>query len=354
MLDISRMLPGPMCSWHLSGLGARVDRVESIKGGDMTRAVPPSVDGVGVFYAALNRGARSAAIDFRHEDGQAALRAMIPHYDVLIEGFRPGVMEAMGLGPKELLNLKRGLIVARISGFGQTGPWASRSGHDINYVGLAGVPNLGPGVPVPPVQVADAAGGMVAAMRICAALVGRTATDEGQVLDVSLAEAAMGMASPHLSMLSHEGRDASVGGEFLTGALPVYSVYLCRDGKYLAVGALEPKFQALLMTEFGGVDSTTLEQGFRTNDRDFWVERLKEACVAPCLGATEIASHPQHVARDVVREIDGGTYVRPPGSDSEWFHGAVAGLGEHTSQMLTEAGVAESTYELWKQRGGVI
>ena len=348
------MLPGPMCSWHLTGLGASVDRVESLYGGDMTRAVPPVVDGTGAFYGALNRGARSIAVDLRHEGGRAALRALIPHYDVLIEGFRPGILEAMGLDPETLFSLNNDLIVARISGFGQTGPWAQRAGHDINYVGIAGVPNLGPGVPVPPVQVADAAGGMVAAMRICAALVGRDAASGGQILDISLAEAALGVVSPHLTSLSHEGRDASAGGEFLTGGLPIYSIYQCSDGKHLAVGALEPKFQECLIEEFGGVDKETLTAGFLTNSREYWVDHLDEACVAPCLGATEISEHPQHRFRDVVREMGGGTYVRPPGASSEWYDGTVPGLGEHTFEALKEAGVTDSVYAAWKNGGGVL
>ena len=123
-----------MCSWHLLGMGASVDRIESLSGGDMTRLYL-LVDGTGAFYGALNRGARSAALDFRHPNGQAALRHLIPKYDVLIEGFRPGIMEAMGLDNDALRELNPSLIYARISGFGQTGPWAKRAGHDLNYVG---------------------------------------------------------------------------------------------------------------------------------------------------------------------------------------------------------------------------
>jgi crotonobetainyl-CoA:carnitine CoA-transferase CaiB-like acyl-CoA transferase len=160
ILDLSRLLPGPACSWYLAGMGAQVDRIEGPHG-DPARHLPPFVDGVGAYFAALNHGKRSIAVNLRHASGIAAILQMVPHYDVVIEGFRPGVLEAMGLGPEVLLAARADLIVARISGFGQTGPWAKRAGHDLNYVGLSGVLARESGTTAagpPPVQVSDFAG----------------------------------------------------------------------------------------------------------------------------------------------------------------------------------------------------
>lgn len=355
VLDLSRLLPGPACSWHLAGLGASVDRVEPARGGDPSRSMPPFQGGVGLFFSALCAGQRSLAVDLRHQSAGELLHALLPSYDVLIEGFRPGVLEALGLGPTELQQRYPRLILARLSGFGQTGPWSQRPGHDINYAGLAGVLSGAAGTsdgPRPlPVQVADLAGALLAATGIAAALYARERSGRGRVLDISLTEGALAMLGPHVACLSAEERDPRPEGEILTGALPVYGTYRCADGRYLTVGALEPKFQQALRQEVGAVDRASLRQVFATEDRDTWVERLSSACVGPVLGPSELHRHPHHIARRALVRAGHATFVRPPLAPTDWSPGPVPALGEHTLPILDQSGVPPERVEAWSQAG---
>lgn len=343
ILDLSRLLPGPACTWYLAGLGAKVDRVEPPKGGDPTRALPPFEDGVGVFYAALNAGDRSLALDLRKPEGPALIRRLLPHYDVVVEGFRPGVMEAAGLDPEALLAEQPRLVIARLSGFGQTGPWAQRPGHDLNYAGLAGMLAAAglaaDGPHVPPVQGADLGGALVAALGIVSALLARERTGRGRILDVSLTEAALSLHAPHVATLTAEGRAARPGGELLTGVLPVYGTYRCADGRYLTVGALEPRFQQELMERVGTVDRAGLREAFAAHPRDYWVELLEEACTGPVLDPGELADHLHLAEREAVLRLGRTTFVRPPLSPADWRPGPVAKLGEHGAEILAMAGV---------------
>ena len=182
ILDLSRLLPGPACTWFLHGMGAHVDRVEPMGAGDYSRLFPPFVDGVGAIYASMSRGKRSLSMEMRHPEAALLIQRLAPQYDVIVEGFKPGVLEAIGVVPEQLTKLGRGIIVARLSGFGQTGPWSHRPGHDLNYLGLAGVSaGMAHGTqgPVTPVfQLADMGGGMAAAMGIAAALYARERTGQ--------------------------------------------------------------------------------------------------------------------------------------------------------------------------------
>lgn len=344
VLDLSRLLPGPACSWFLHGLGATVDRVETPGRGDFTRYAPPFVDGCGAYFAAVNRGKRSLGVHLRNPEGVALVRRLLPHYDVLIEGFKPGVMETMGLAPGELLEANPSLIVARLSGYGQTGPWTDRPGHDINYIGLtgmlAGAAEARDGSrALPTTQVADLSGAMVAAMGIASALYRRERTGLGEAMDISLTEAALSTYAVHVLAFSSAGEEPEPGGEMLTGGLGAYGTYRCSDGLWLTVGGLEPKFQALLGSAAGGVERGELAELFATRPRDAWVEVLADACVGPVLGIQELADHPLLSARGAVERLAGATWVRPPFSRHSVSELAVPGIGEHTDSVLEEAGI---------------
>ncbi|MFT4625309.1 MAG: alpha-methylacyl-CoA racemase [Myxococcota bacterium] len=348
VLDLSRLLPGPACTWMLHGLGASVDRVETPGRGDFARHIPPFVDGVGVYFACVSRGKRSIAIDLRAPGGPDLVRDLVGRYDVLVEGFRPGVMEAMGLDPVLLVEENPGLVVARLSGFGQAGGWQDRVGHDINYVGVAGLLSAAAhdanGPALPPVQVADFGGASVAAMGIAAALFERereraAGRSGGRVLDVSLAEAALVPMAPLVLSCTADGRPPVPGGEVLTGALPIYGCYACADGKWITVGALEPKFQAELVRATGGLDREHLASVFRTATRDEWVERLSGACVGPVLMPDELAGHSAFAGRGAVERLGSTTWVRAPFATGP--AGSLPALGEHTEAVLSEAGLAD-------------
>jgi alpha-methylacyl-CoA racemase len=340
ILDLSRYLPGPACTWQLHGLGAQVDRVEPSRTGDPARHLPPMVNGTGALFASMSSGKRSLALDFRHPEARETLLSLASGYDVWVEGFRPGTLEAMGLHPAALFERNPGLILARISAYGQVGPWWNEPGHDLNFAGLSGITGAMAEPTVLPVQIADFAGAYVAATTICAALVERARTGRGKVLDIALSEAALAFMAPHVLAASVQGGDPKPAGELLNGGWPLYGVYRCSDGEYVTLAAVEPKFQAMLAEWTGGaVDRAALEQMFATAPRDVWVQRCGAACVAPVLRITEVGHHPAFSGRGAAEAAAGAMWVRPPLGRT--VEEAVPSLGEHTDAILREAGYSE-------------
>jgi alpha-methylacyl-CoA racemase len=243
VLDLSRLFPGPFATLLLADLGAHVVKVEDTKGGDYIRYFPPhATDGNGAAFHALNRGKDSIALDLTIDDDKAMFLELVARADVVIESFRPGVLEKLGLAPAVLLEKNPSLVVCRISGFGQEGPLAKRAGHDLGYAARAGVLGMMKDPSTLPVQVADLCGGAwPAALQIVAALVGRTTTGKGAVIDVSMTDGAHAMLVMPYARLGLVDEDVSRGRDLLAGSVPCYDVYATRDG-HLAVGALEPKF----------------------------------------------------------------------------------------------------------------
>jgi alpha-methylacyl-CoA racemase len=346
VVDLSRLLPGPFCSWYLASLGAEVIRVEAPSSPDYTRLLPPLVQGQSVFFAAVNRGKRSVALDWRVPAGLEALRALIATADVLLEGFKPGRLAASGLDPDALLAAHPGLVIASISGYGQSGPWREEPGHDLNYLGYAGFvaalrANEG-GAPDPlPLQIADVAGGgLTAALGIAAALFGRERTGRGRWLDISMTDGSLALMMPMLSFALGEGRDLAPGGEMLTGAFAAYRTYACADGELLCVGALEPKFLAALNAQLDAPVAPTPEAMaalFATRPRDEWVDLLQSCCVSPALRATELAGHPLHRGRDNFEEVLGVALPRGP---FRWSRSAQApAMGADTAAVLAPLGI---------------
>lgn len=351
VLDLSRLLPGPYCTWTLAALGAEVIRVEPPTGGDYTRELPPVIDGHGVFFAAINRGKRSVTLDLRREEGREVFLALLKTADVLVEGFKPGVLAEIGLDPARLREEHPRLITCSITGYGQTGPLALEPGHDLNYQGYAGIIAAAGGEGAPwPVQVADLAGGaQSAALAIVAALLGRATHGRGATLDCSMTEGAMALLAPHLATALAESRDLSPGGELLTGGYSAYRSYPCADGGWITVAPLEPKFMARLVGILSalredGEALDTSEEGLRalflTRPRDEWVTLLRGACVGPALTAQELPSHPQHVARGAFEPVLGLPMVRAP---FPWAQSAeVPRLGEGNRTILGALGLSEA------------
>lgn len=364
VLDLSRLFPGPYATLLLADLGAEVIKVEDTRGGDYVRHLPPHAeDGIGGTFHALNRGKRSVALDLRDDEHKDALLALVETADVLVESFRPGVLEKMGLGPERLLERNPRLILCRISGYGQDGPDRLRAGHDLNYAARAGVLGMMGRPSALPVQVADLCGGSwPAALQICAALFGRATTGQGAVIDVSMTEGAHAMLVMPLGRRAVSGEDVGGGRDLLVGAVPCYDVYPTKDG-FLAVGALEPKFwlgfvAALGLTDLG---DKGLSQGEEAEEvRACVTARLAEkttaeweaffrehdVCVEPVRSAEEAAAFdPQLAARGVTLPIPiGGSEVRLPKTPLSLAEPAAAPapeLGGDTEELLRAAGVPD-------------
>ena len=348
VIDMSRLLPGPMCSWYLRGLGAEVIKVEAPGVGDYLRQVAPlGPDGMGLWFRAINAGCRSVALDLKREADREALLAILDTADVLIEGFRPGVLARLGLAPLDLRERFPRLVITSITGFGQDGPLRDAPGHDLGYVGLAGGLSLGvrpDGIPsVPGLQVADIAGGsLTAALRITAALLLRERTGEGAWLDVSMTEGVLPLMVPALAGAGHTGQPPPPGAGALTGGLPGYRVYRCADDGLVAVAAIEEHFEAALLQGLGlerPLDPERLQARFLEDTRDSWVARLGGACVTPVLEPLEVLSAPLHRQRGSVRGVGSDARVAPPvGGDARWLHDRAPALGEHTASVLDEVG----------------
>ena len=247
VLDLSRLLPGPYATHILASFGAEVIKVERPGEGDYLREYEPKAEGLNAVFLTINRGKKSIAIDLKHPDGKEAFIALAQTSDVVLDGFRPGVMEQLGLGYEQLKEAHPGLVYAALTGYGQTGPHANRAGHDLNYVALAGMLDLlgeADGMPaVPGVQIADvAAGALPTVIGILLALQHRTNSGTGQFVDVSMFDSILGLMPVQVANYTATKRRPKRGHERLFGCYACYNVYPVRNGRYVTVAALEPKF----------------------------------------------------------------------------------------------------------------
>jgi crotonobetainyl-CoA:carnitine CoA-transferase CaiB-like acyl-CoA transferase len=368
VLDLSRLLPGPYLTMILADMGASVVKIEDPRIGDYLRAIPPAKGGISGRFLSINRGKRSLALDLKDPAGRDALLRMVEHADVVVESFRPGVMDKLGVGYAALAARQPKIIVCSISGYGQTGPYAHRAGHDLDYIGLAGVLAMGGtagGTPgMPGVQIADLAGGALwSATAILGALVGRERTGKGAHLDISMTEGALALLAAELGNLDCGARPTR-GVEQLNGGLACYGVYRTKDDRYLAVGALEPKFWVALNQAIGRTPNIAEIVGdaeqqaktraalaliFETRTADEWQAVLAphDCCVEVALELAELADHPLHRAREVFFSIDGGEGVGPV-QQVRTPVGRPANplppprLGQHSREVLTEYGFSEA------------
>ena len=257
VLDLSRLLPGPFLTMVLGDLGADVVKVEEPRVGDYMRDFPPRGDGMSGRYLSVNRNKRSVTVDLKNDRERERFLRMAGQADVVVESFRPGVMDRLGVGYDALRERSEGIILCSISGYGQTGPYRDRAGHDINYLALAGVLAMSGAEPDGPpamagVQIADMAGGaMWGAIGILAALIERRRTGKGTHLDISMTEGALALLASEFGILGAEPAVPTRGTGLLNGGAARYGVYRTSDGRYLSVGALEPQFLARLVRGVG-------------------------------------------------------------------------------------------------------
>ena len=356
VVDLTRYLPGPYATMLLGDLGADVVKVEEPPIGDPTRAVPPPQGEDSAVHASLNRNKRSILVDIRNQQGADLVRELVRRADVLVEAFRPGVLARRGLGPEQLLAANPRLVYCSVSGYGQASALAARAGHDLNYVARSGLLGATGDVVRPlPAQLADMTGGLLALIGILAALHARERSGRGQHVDVSLLRGALALMTVPLARLAAGGSAANE----LTGTHACYNVYRCRDGKSLSVGALEPKFWEALCRALGHEDrvgrqwesdpgrSETLalfERTFATRDRDDWAAALFEAdcCVEPVLDAREALVEAARAGAPLgLSETPASVRLPAPRP------------GEHTEEVLREAGYAAPAIARLRQSGAV-
>lgn len=373
VLDLTRYLPGPYCTMLLGDLGADVVKVEEPFLGDPTRALPPAVGEDSVVHAALNRNKRSLALDLRTEAGAAIVKQLAGRSDVLIESMRPGVLRRRGLGPEALQEANPRLVFCSLTGYGQDGPLSLRAGHDIDYVargGFLGANRDKDGRSVMPgAQVADMIGGLLATVGILTALQARERTGRGQIVDVSMLEGVLALMTVPLTRLMAGAH----GRSELGGSHACYNVYRCRDGRELAVGALEPKFWETLCHSVGLPQmagrqwdegesqrevTEAFERVFATRDSAEWVFTLagKEVCVDPVLDPCEVQGEPQALLSLVTQTSGPSTLktVRTPVRLSETpaaVRREAPGLGEHTTEVLGELGYSPSDIDKMRTEG---
>ena len=385
ILDLSRLLPGAYASQMLADFGADVIKVEEPGTGDYGRFMPPhGAGGMSLYYLAINRNKRSMTLNLKTAGGREIFLRMVRGADVLLESFRPGVLERLGLGYEQLKEVNPGLIYCAISGYGQDGPYRLRAGHDLNYAGYAGLLHYNRGShgepAMPATQFGDLAGGsFMAVIGILTALLGRKQAGEGRMIDVSMTEGVMALLPLFAAAYLNTGEAPQPGRSALDGGLPCYNMYETSDGKHVTLAALEYKFWHTFCTRVGHLELLPFhtpagpgerEQAidmlraiFKTKTRDEWIAELSDidACVGPVYSIDEAFHDPHAQARgasvtgaklpetgETFRTLP--TFPRISGVEDEQRY-PPPGLGEHTGELLHEAGYSDEEIAQFRAAG---
>ncbi len=372
VVEIAGIGPGPFCAMMLADMGAdviRVDRSERVSGGDPS-APPADV---------LNRGRRSIGVDLKSADGVETVLALVESADALIEGFRPGVAERLGIGPDDCRARNPKLVYGRMTGWGQSGPYAPSAGHDINYIALAGA--LEPigragGPPVPPLNLVGdfGGGGLILAFGLVCALLEAQRSGEGQVVDAAMVDGAAVLMTMFHAFNAMGIWNPERGTNMLDTGAHYYDVYECADGKYVSIGSIEPQFYAELLRLTGLADEAEfaaqqdrarwpqlkdrLAEVFRTRTRDEWSEIMEgtDVCFAPVLSIAEAPQHAHNVERGTFVEVAGVTQPGPAPRFSRTtaeIQRPPSHAGQHTDEVLAEIGMDADRIAKLRETGAI-
>jgi len=378
VLDLTRLLPGPYATQLLADAGADVIKVEDTGAGDYARHNQPETDrGVGPMFDTINRGKRSVALDLKTEEGLSAFFDLVEGADVVFEQFRPGVVEKLGIDYEAVREVNDDVVYCSLSGYGQTGPYKGRVGHDLNYAGVAGLVDMTRedeemAPQVPGYQIGDLGGGLFAAFSIVGALTSRELGNTGgEYVDVAMTD----VVASFSQSVAHEafrGEDPRPGETVLTGQFACYDVYETADGRYMTLGALEPKFWEAFCEEVGREDlverhmegSDDLHEEvadvFAAKTREEWVEELSdETMTAPVNTPEEMVQHEQLVERGIVERPDEEGvpprigYPALSTKEPEESPIDVPRHGEDTEAVLRELGYDEGRIESLREAGAI-
>lgn len=379
ILDFTALVPGPFATMLLADLGTDVVRVESLTRPDLVRHQPPLRDGLGGWYATLNRSKRSLGLDLKQAGAAAVVRRLVARYDIVVEQNRPGVMERLGLGYEQLRAANPRLIYCALTGYGQDGPYRDRAGHDLNYVALSGIAahsGRADGSPPPlGVPLADLAAANAAVIAILAAVVHRRQTGEGQFLDVSMFDTALAWNALAIADTLAGAPPAPESGLLNGGS--AYDTYATADGRYLSVGALEPKFWRAFCAVIERPDlanappvlaqrapqaiKEAVAAAIAARPLADWVTRFAavDACVEPVLAPDEAVEHPQAVARGALVLVPNPAGEPQPqvahpvrfSATPPVYRHVGPPLGAHTRAVLGEAGFGEAELRELQEQG---
>ena len=390
VLDLTKLAPGPFCTMILGDLGADVIKIEEPgppTGRRAEQAGKAGTEGPGTSFStspfnALNRNKKSIGLNLKSGPGKEVFRRMVQRADVLVQEYRPGVAERLGIGYEQMSIRNDRLIYCAITGYGQDGPYRNLVGHDLNYIATAGVLSIlgraGQLPTIPHNLIADyAGGGMHAAIGILAALVARTQSGRGQYVDIAMMDGSMALMAQSFASFFANGRLPARGETPLDGAIPNYNLYETKDGKIITIGAIEPWFFANLCRALGREDLVEHEYNsarraeiqesfrtiFRTKTRDEWFEILSrtDVCVGKMNTLDEVEADPQVQARKMIVELDapGGRKVKQVGISVKLsetpgsIRSLAPALGQHTEEIMHGLGYSDEQIEKWRADGSV-
>ena len=367
IIEMAGIGPGPFCGMVLADLGAEIIRVD--------RA---SAIGTGSKKEPSNRGKKSIAVDLKAKEGVEVVLKLVETADAIFEGFRPGVMERLGIGPEVCLARNDRIVFGRMTGWGQEGPLANAAGHDINYISLSGaLAAIGrPGSPpVPPLNLIGdfGGGGMLLALGLVAALLESKESKQGQVVDAAMTDGSALLMTMIYSMQSSGMWKTKMGSNLLDGGSHFYDTYECKDGKFISIGSIEPQFYALLC-QIAELDEKVfskqmsrdlwpeqkeeIKKIFLKKTRDEWCELMEgtDVCFAPVLDMSEAPQHPHNKERKTFIDLEGVTQPAPAPRFSRTEPEVVSSpsiVGEHTNEVLSSIGLSEEDISTLKTSGAV-